>query len=292
MSVFSMENLKTDGFVIQAVATLYGGGGQSDDGLLLPKELPMEDKIVIIELIRRQESVNSAWEDSLMRFHDFAEIVCQHRPNPTFDQWIWLYRNLGCRHPYLPVSDACLIMAGREALWGFLNTVPDQRVRQRLKHYTDAAEPLAAQPLPHPLLEDAVQNDQPTKVKNFQTICHAETEPILKRALSLEKTQTVAVLLEEIPLPKRFRILIHCMEKWKEPMPLLKLFAEKDSDSMRNWRDPWGNSLFWYVYLREPIHRECAEFLFEVGILVKEKNIYGISAWDIWKYYRPRVKFT
>ncbi len=292
MAMFSEEEIKGPGFIKKAVAALYGGAGQSDDGLLLPPSMTTGEKIVLCEWIRRHEDFDLAWEGALSRFDDFAEIVCNRRPDPTFDEWLWLYANLGHRHPNLSPEDACQLMAGRNALWPFLQTVPDHRIRQIVELHDEAmAKTKGTDPIPYPNLEEAIQSDSPGKVMLYRSICHADPPSVLARAMTLEKTNTVSDLLHGVSETEKARCLIRCMEHWQEPLPLLKSFAIKNADFMHLWRDSWGNSLFWYVYFREPIQRECAEFLFGLGIPVEEKNGYGISAMDLWKYYRPRVEF-
>lgn len=182
-------------------------------------------------------------------------------------------------------------MAGRNALWPFLQTVPDHRIRQIVElHDEDITKTKGTDPIPYPDLEAAIQTDSPEKVTPYRSI-YADSPSVLARAMSLEKTNIVLELLSGVSETEKAKCLIRCMEHWQEPLTLLKLFAMKNTDFMRLWRDSWGNSLFWYVYFREPILRECAEFLFELGIPVEEKNVLGISPMDLWKYYRPRVEF-
>ena len=85
------------------------------DGNLLPEDTPLADKIILLELARKIAIASGLDLSALETRKDFAEWVADRRPDPTRDQWLWLYRNIGARHPLLTVDEVVGIMARRES---------------------------------------------------------------------------------------------------------------------------------------------------------------------------------
>lgn len=80
---------------------VIGGVFSNPDGLLLPEEMPVAEKIILSELAY-QEVVRNGTDLRLLRqYKDFSEYAGERREDPTKAQWLWLYKNIGVRHPNL-----------------------------------------------------------------------------------------------------------------------------------------------------------------------------------------------
>ena len=96
-------------------------------GKLLPKTSAQTEQMILLELAREAAISGGMELAELQERHDFAEWVGDRRPDPSRDQWLWVYHNIGVRHPKLDVDKVVGIMAGRDALLPFLRSAPDLR---------------------------------------------------------------------------------------------------------------------------------------------------------------------
>ncbi len=255
--------------------------------MLFPEEASDDERILCFELIRRHPKFDPEWEENLKRFKDVAEIIALRRPSPTRDQWLWLYANIGFRHPRLLPCDVCLYLVGRTELLPFFRTAPDKRLRELLARFS-GVNSNKTQPFPYPQLEQALADDQPQQVLFQSIMCRVNPVEVLQRALDLQKSQTAACFLGKISPEECIQGIISALETWKDPVPILKAVNQENPDLLRHWRDPWGNSLFWYLYYQEPVQKETACWLADAEVPFETANCWGISPADLWHYYRPR----
>ena len=260
------------------------------DGCLLPEDTPLADKIILLELARETAIASGLDLSTQETRKDFAEWVADRRPDPTWHEWLWLYRNIGARHPLLTVDEAVGIMAGRDALLPFLRSVPDLRLVECYEKFFEGdAEDEPINELPYPQLEEAIKNDLPAKLEIYRIMCRTVTdEQILARAVSLEKPAVTSSLLNKLPPDQKILQLIKALRHWTKPEELLVKAVESFGPEIASWHDDCGNGFFWYLYARDqPVSKAMVDALSDEIIASWEQpNRFGISASDLWLYYR------
>ena len=260
------------------------------DGNLLPEDMPFAEKIILLELARETAIANGLNLSALETRKDFAEWVADRRPDPTPDQWMWLYLNIGARHPILTVEKVVGILAGRDALLPFLRSAPDLRLVECYEQLFEGdAEDEPIDELPYPQLEDAVKNDIPAKLGIYRIMCRGiADEQILARAVSLEKPAVTSSLLKKLPPDQKIPRLIKILRHWTNPEELLVKAVEAFAPEIASWHDDYGNGFFWYLYARDqPVSESMLEVLSdEITASLDQPNRFGIAASDLWLYYR------
>ncbi len=268
------------------------------DGFIFPEDASDSWRMIWLEKIYQTMKRSGHDLSVLDRFDDYCELIKERRPDPTMEQWLWLYANIGHRHPNRSFDEVCQIMCGRDAFLPFLYMVPDKRFRDernRINGTWDTDEKYEPAELPYPDLESIIQKDDTSRFKLTRLLCrNVSNEQILKRAMELEKPKMVCTLISALSMEERLKILIRAIDKWQDtPVQLLTCLLDNWSNEIRQWRDPWGNALFWYLYYREPASRELFEALHNVlPELYEVKNVFGIAPCDVWTYYRPKVTFN
>lgn len=266
------------------------------EGNLLPEDTPLADKIILLELARETALVNGINLHGLEMRKDFTEWTADRRPDPTWDQWLWLYSKIGARHPHLTVDEAVGIMAGRDALLPFLRSAPDLRLVECYEKFFegDAKDELIDE-LPYPQLEEAIKYDLPAKLRIFHIMCRSVTdEQLLARAVSLEKPAITCALLNKLPPEKKTTSLIKTLRHWPKPEELLAQAVESFGSDIASWRDDYGNGFFWYLYARDqPVSKVMVDALpDEIVASWEQPNRFGITAADLWPYYREGLHFA
>ena len=260
------------------------------DGNLLPEDTPLADKIILLELARKIAIASGLDLSALETRKDFAEWVADRRSDPTWDQWLWLYRNIGARHPFLTVDEAVGIMARRDALLAFLRSAPDLRLVECYEKFFEGdAEDEPINELPYPQLEDALKNDVPAKLEIYRIMCRTVTdEQLLARAVSLEKPAVTSRLLKKLPPDQKIPQLIKILRHWEKPEELIGKAVAAFGDDLVSWHDDYGNGFFWYLYARDqPVSEAIVDVLpDEIVASMEQPNRFGVSASDLWLYYR------
>ena len=260
------------------------------DGCLLPGDTPLPDKIILLELARETAIASGLDLANLENRKDFAEWVGERRPDPTRDEWLWLYSKIGVRHPILSVDEVVGIMAGRDALLPFLRSAPDLRLVECYeKFFEEDGEDEPIDELPYPQLEEAVKNDVPAKLGIYRLLCRNITDnQILARSISLEKPAVTCSLLKKLPPMPRIQKLIMILRRWDKPEELLVKAVESFGPDIASWHDDYGNGFFWYLYARnQPVSKAMIDTLpDEVIASWEQPNRFGIAASDLWPYYR------
>ena len=260
------------------------------DGSLLPGDIPLADKIILLELARETAIASGLDLANLENRKDFAEWVGERRPDPTRDEWLWLYSKIGVRHPILSVDEVVGIMAGRNALLPFLRSAPDLRLVECYeKFFEEDGEDEPIDELPYPQLEEAVKNDVPAKLEIYRIMCRTVTdEQILNRAVSLEKPAVTSSILKKLSPDQKIPQLIKALRDWNKPEELLVKAVESFGPEIASWHDDYGNGFFWYLYARnQPVSKAMIDALpDEVVAPWEEPNRFGIAASDLWLYYR------
>lgn len=260
------------------------------NGNLLPATVSQTDRIILQELARETALVNGIDLHGLETRKDFAEWVGDRRPDPTREQWLWLYRNIGARHPNIELHDAIGIMAGRDALLPFLRFSPDLRfVECYERFFEDDMDDDALKPLPYPDVENIVIDDSSLKLRFIRGTFHSITDAqLLARAVTLEKPKVTCYLLERLPSEQRFPRLTKVLRYWSKPEELLCEAVKSFGSELASWRDEYGNGFFWYLYARnQPVSESMIEALSDEIIATWElPNRYGIAPVDIWNWYR------
>lgn len=259
------------------------------NGNLLPEDTPLADKIILLELARETALVNGTDLHGLETRRDFAEWIADRRPDPTRDQWMWLYCNIGVRHPVLTVDKVVSILAGRDALLPFLRSAPDLRFVATYEKFFE--EETAADPveLPYANLEEAIQNDVPAKLAIFRVMCRDVTnEQLLARAWALKKPAVTCSLLKKWPPEQKTPQLIKALRDWPKPEELLAQAVESFGPEIASWHDDYGNGFFWYLYTcNRPVSKAMIDALSDEIIATWEtQNHYGLAPSDLWKRYR------
>ncbi len=291
MPLFSMETLNGPISMPDAWERIVSAGDHRPrDKRLLPEELDESEKIVWLERLRQFALEHDGDLAILELYKDFQDYALSRRPDPKWDQWIWLYQQIGERHRKISLQDTIRIMACRDALLPFLETIPDSFLWSK---YTSMLSPEQYEesdtPFPYPNLEAAFQADAPGQVELLQMMCRDVTnEAILDRAVAQGKTAIVEFKLNTAPLDQKIQILIVAHTSWEDPAPLFRRFLPMFKDEIAAWRDPWGNGFFWYLYRRPVLSRSLIEHLPKpILATFGTKNRYGISPADIWPDYCP-----
>ena len=260
------------------------------DGNLLPEDMPFAEKIILLELARETAIANGLNLSALETRKDFAEWVADRRPDPTRDQWLWLYRNIGARHPIMDEDTVLGIMAGRGALLPFLRSAPDLRLVECYEKFFEGdTEDEPINELPYPQLEEAIKNDLPAKLEIYRIMCKTVTdEQVLNRAVSLEKPTVTSSLLNKLPPDQKIPQLIKALRHWTKPEELLVKAVESFGPEIASWHDDCDNGFFWYLYARDqPVSEAMVDALSDEIIASWEQpNRFGIKASDLWLYYR------
>lgn len=260
------------------------------DKRLLPEECDESEKIVWLERLRQFAVEHGGDLTILEPYKDYQGYALSRRPDPTWDQWIWLYQQIGARRGNRSMRDIIPIMACRDALLPFLETIPDKNLWDEYalmlspEQYDESDTPF-----PYPNLEAAFQADAPGQVELLQLMCRDVTnEAILNRAVAQGKTAIVEFKLKTAPLEQKIQMLIAAHASWDDPAPLFRRFLPMFKDEIAAWRDPWGNGFFWYLYRRPVLSRPLIEHLPKpILATFGTKNRYGISPADIWPDYCP-----
>ena len=291
MPLFSMETLDDMISMPDAWERIVSAGDQRPrDKRLLPEEYDESEKIVWLERLRQFAVEHGGDLTILEPYKDYQDYALSRRPDPKWDQWIWLYQQIGERHRKISLQDAIQIMACRDAFLPFLESVPDIMFWNR---YTSILSPEQYKesdtPFPYPNLEAAFQADAPGQMELLQMMCRdVSNEVILNRAVAERKTAIVEFKLNTAPIEQKIQMLIAAHASWDDPAPLFRRFLPMFKDEIAAWRDPWGNGFFWYLYRRPVLSRPLIEHLPKpILATFGTKNRYGISPADIWPDYCP-----
>ena len=291
MPLFSKETLNGPISMPDAWAHIVAIGDlRPRDKRLLPEEYDESEKIVWLERLRQFALEHNGDLTILEPYKDYQDYALSRRPDPKWEQWIWLYQQIGERHRKISLQDAIQIMACRDALLPFLESIPDIMFWNRYKSMLSPEQyEESDNPFPYPDLEAAFQADVPGKVELLQMMCRdVSNEAILNRAVTKEKTAIVEFKLKTVPIEQKIQILTAAHASWDDPAPLFRRFLPMFKDEIAAWRDPWGNGFFWYLYRRPDLSRSLIEHLpKKVLETFGTKNRYGISPADIWPDYCP-----
>ena len=294
MPLFSMESFNRAASMKVAWDYIVSSTGDRfpRDKCLLPDEVDINEKIVWLEILRQYALKHGSDLSILAPYRDFRECALERRPDPTWDQWIWLYQQIGERHRDSSKHDAIQIMACRDALLPFLASVPDKVLWDKFKpmlSLEQPADPDMDLPFPYPNLEEAFREDAPEKVELLQTMCRdVSNDAILNRAVALKKKAIVEFKLKTAPIEQKIEILADVHASWEDPAPLFRRFIPLFKDEIAAWHDPWGNGFFWYLYRRPVLSQEIIKRLpKKVLATFGTKNRYGISPADVWLDYCP-----
>ena len=259
------------------------------EGNLLPEDTPLVDRIILLELAR-ETVIASGLDLSLLESRkDFMDWIAERRPDPTRDQWVWLYRQIGARHPHLTVDEAVGIMAGRDALLPFLRSAPDLRLVECYEKFFEGDEEGESVKLPYPNLEEALAQDSPAKLCIYRIMSRRITDEQLRaRAVSLGKPAVTCSLLNKLPQEQKIPSLIKTLRYWTKPEELLAQAVESFGPDIALWRDDYGNGFFWYLYARnKPVSKVMIDALSdEIVASWEQPNRFGVAASDLWPYYR------
>ena len=294
MSVFSPENFCTPITIEDAWTRIVSAGKKRP---CAPCLLPYgswisygEAEIIWLERFRQCALEHCGNLSILKPYVDFQEYVKDARPDPTHSEWIWLYSQIA-EHAYDDLfRDLVQIMACRNALLPFLESIPDKELLNayhRIKSPWLSTHPIPA--IPYQGLEAAIQEDAPNKVAITKMMCRNVTdEEILNRAIALGKGAVVASMLGSSPIDRIIEIMIDAHANWENPAPLFERLLPQYEDGIAAWRDSWSNGFFWYLYRRPVLSMDIIRGLPpKILATFETKNIYGISPEDLWSYYRP-----
>ena len=262
------------------------------DGNLLPEDTPLVDKIILLELARETAIDNGLSLAALESRKDFAEWVADRRPDPTREQWMWLYRNIGPRHQDVNADTILGIMAGRDALLPFLRSAPDScLVECYEKFFEGDEENVVIGKLPYPQLEDAIKEDSSAKLGILRIMNRNVTdEDLMLRAVELEKPAVVCSLLKSLSPERQLPKLIKILRHWSKREELLAKVVESFGDDLlASWHDEYGNGFFWYLYAHEnPVSPAMIQALPDAVIAAtfERPNRYRIAPSDLWRFYR------
>lgn len=270
--------------VDEAWNAIFNEASIPKDHLLTSDRIARDLQIVWLEKLRQFVLAQNGDLSLLEPFEDFRELVGVRRPEPTHDQWLWLYTQVGARRWNKKMADPVGIMAGRDALLSFLASIPDKRIWDR-----HAEQNVIDTQLPYQDLEDAIVADAPAQMTIFRMMCRGVSDDdVLKRALQLQKNSIVASMFKALPQTKKVETLITVHTDWEDLTEFSRLLPEYE-DEIATWRDPWGNGFFWYLYRRPVLEKKIIQSLPEkIMETFALKNIYGFSPEDLWIYYRPQ----
>jgi len=271
--------------VDQAWDAVANGASVPKDHLLTPERIDRDMQIVWLEKLRQFALAQAGDLTLLEPFEDFRELVGERRPEPTLDQWLWLYTQVGARRWNQNKTDSIGIMAGRDALLPFLASIPDKKLWDQ-----HADKKTGNTPLPYQGLEDANVADAPAQLTIFRMMCRgASDDDVLNRAIHLQKIVIIRSMFKTLPPTRKVETLIAAHTEWEDPAELFQLLTEYESE-IATWRDPWGNGFFWYLYRRPVLEKKIIHSLpkkiMETFVV---KNIYGFAPEDLWIYYRPNA---
>ena len=291
MPLFSMETLIAPISMPDAWEGIVAAGNlRPKDNRLLPEECDEPEKIIWLERLRLFAVEHGGDLSILEPYKDFQGYALSRRPDPKWDQWVWLYQQIGARHRKKTLRDVVQIMAGRDALLPFLETIPNIVLWDEYKSMLSPEQYKESDtPFPYPNLEAAFQADAPEQMELLQMLCRdVSNEVILNRAVAEEKTAIVEFKIKTAPLEQKIQILTAAHASWEDPAPLFRRFLPMFKDEIAAWRDPWGNGFFWYLYRRPDLSRSLIEHLpKKVLETFGTKNRYGISPADIWPDFCP-----
>jgi len=261
------------------------------EGNLLPEDTPLADKIILLELARETAIASGLDLSTLETRKDFAEWVADRRPDPTWNQWLWLYWKIGPKRHECPVDKVVGIMAGRDALLPFLRSAPDLRLAGCYEKFFEGdAEDEQADELPYPQLEDAIKSDAPAKLSVLRLICRGVTdEQLMDRAVTLGKPAVACSLLKSFPSEQRIPKLAKILRHWEKPEELIGKAVAAFGDELVSWHDDYGNGFFWYLYAHEkPVFPAVISAIPEtiIAATFERPNRYGIAPSDLWSFYR------
>ena len=283
--LYSQASMKD---ILEKVLSAWNKG--PTDKILLPEEISVEDKIIWLERIRQFALEHGGNLSVLEPYVDFRSYAWERRPDPTWDQWIWLYQQIGAYRGTHSMRVVIPIMACRDALLPFLASVPNKDIEDEYKEFFSVEQPDCSDiPFPYPNLEEAFQRDASAEVELLQIMCHGVSkEAILNRAIGMEKGSVVAAMLKNAPIDKVIEILIGIHATWQNPASSFDHILPQREDEIAAWRDPWGNGFFWYLYRRPVLSLDIIRGLPpKVLATFETKNRYGISPKDLWNDYRP-----
>ena len=129
MPLFSIETLNAPISMPDAwehVASV--GDHHPRDKRLLPEECNEFEKIIWLERLRLFAVEHGGNLTILEPYKDYQGYALSRRPDPTWNQWIWLYQQIGARRGNRFMRDVIPIMACRDALLPFLETIPDKKL--------------------------------------------------------------------------------------------------------------------------------------------------------------------
>ena len=290
MPLFSMETLIAPISMPDAWEYVASVGDQHPrDKRLLPEECDESEKIIWLERLRLFAVEHGGDLTILEPYKDYQGYALSRRPDPTWDQWIWLYQQIGARRGNRSMRDVIPIMACRDALLPFLETIPDKKLWDEYTLMLSPEQYEGRTPFPYPDLEAAFQADAPGQVELLQMMCRdVSSEAILNRAVAQEKTAIVEYKLKTAPIEQKIQILTAAHASWEDPAPLFRRFLPMFKDEIASWRDPWGNGFFWYLYRRPFLSQTLIERLpKKVLATFGTKNRYGISPADMWPDFCP-----
>lgn len=134
MPLFSMETLNRAASIKGAWDYIVSAGNRFPrDKCLLPDNIDINEKIVRLEMLRQYAMEHGGNLSILAPYKDFRKCALERRPDPTWDQWIWLYQQIGERHHNSSKHNVIQIMACRNALFPFLASVPDKDLWDKFK---------------------------------------------------------------------------------------------------------------------------------------------------------------
>ena len=249
-----------------------------------------EAEIIWLERFRQCALEHCGNLSILKPYVDFQKYAENARPDPTRDEWIWLYSQVAEHASDDLFRDLVQIMACRNALLPFLESIPDKEFSNEYHRIISPWRKNESVPeIPYQGLEAAIQEDAPSKVAITKMLCrHVTDEEILNRAIALEKSAVVASMLGPLSFDRIIEILIEAHTSWENPAPLFERLLPQHEDEIAAWRDPWGNGFFWYLYRRPVLSRTIIEGLPpKILATFGTKNRYGISPEDLWTYFRP-----
>ena len=249
-----------------------------------------EAEIIWLERFRQCALDHCGNLSILKPYVDFQYYVENARPDPTRSEWIWMYSQIAEHACDELFRDLVRIMACRNALLPFLESIPDKEFSDAYYQIiTPCLKKDSVPAISYQGLEAAIQEDTPSKVAISKMLCrHVTDEEILNRAIAVGKGAVVATMLGDAPVDRIVEVLIMAHTNWENPTPLFERLLPQYEDEIAAWRDPRGNGFFWYLYRRPTLSVDIIKSLPpKVFATIEVKNRYGISPKDLWCFYRP-----